>query len=122
MEFIIKRDGNKVQFEAEKIENAIAKAFVSTNEVPARDVSAMARAIELMVVTSLGNKGIYIPTVEQIQDEVENSLMKCGYQATAKAYILYRSQHEKVREIKQPMLDYAKLVDGYIGTEKDWRV
>ncbi|QOS39216.1 ribonucleoside triphosphate reductase [Treponema rectale] len=122
MEFIIKRDGKKVQFEAEKIENAIAKAFVSTNEVPARDVSAMARAIELMVVTSLGNKGIYIPTVEQIQDEVENSLMKCGYQATAKAYILYRSQHEKVREIKQPMLDYAKLVDGYIGTEKDWRV
>ena len=122
MEFIIKRDGKKVQFEAEKIENAIAKAFVSTNEVPARDVSAMSRAIELMVVTSLGNKGIYIPTVEQIQDEVESALMKCGYQATAKAYILYRSQHEKVREISKPMLDYAKLVDGYIGTEKDWRV
>ena len=122
MNYVLKRDGNKVAFDAERIENAVAKAFISTAEIPARDVSTMARAIELIVESSLNSKAIYVPSVEQIQDEVENALMKTGYQATAKAYILYRSQHEKVREAKVSMLDYAKLVDGYIGKEKDWRV
>ncbi len=122
MESVIKRDGTKVSFEAEKIENAIAKAFISTNEIPARDISTMARAVELIVETSLNSQGKRTPTVEEIQDEVENALMKCGYQQTAKAYILYRNQHEKVRKTQDTLLDYKKLIDGYIGTEKDWRV
>ena len=122
MESVIKRDGTKVSFEAEKIENAIAKAFISTNEIPARDISTMARAVELIVETSLNSQGKRTPTVEEIQDEVENALMKYGYQQTAKAYILYRNQHEKVRKTQDTLLDYKKLIDGYIGTEKDWRV
>ena len=48
--------------------------------------------------------------------------MNCGYAKTAKAYILYRRQHANVRETKDTLLDYKKLIDGYIGTEKDWRV
>ena len=122
MESVIKRDGSKVAFEAEKIENAVAKAFVSTGEIPARDISAMATAVELMVVSSLNAKGKNIPTVEEIQDEVEATLMKCSYQKTAKAYILYRKQHENVRKAEGTLLDYAKLVNGYIGEDKDWRV
>ncbi|MFA6830186.1 MAG: ribonucleoside triphosphate reductase [Bacilli bacterium] len=122
MENVIKRDGSKVVFEAEKIENAIAKAFISTNEITARDVSSMARAIELIVESSLNDQGKLCPMVEEIQDEVEKALMKCGYQTTAKAYILYRSQHEKVRKAHESIIDYKKLVDSYIGTDKDWRV
>ncbi len=122
MNLIIKRDGTKEAFEPERIENAVAKAFISTSEIPARDISTMARAIELIVVSSLNNKGKTEPHVEEIQDEVENAIMKCGYPTTAKAYILYRNQHEKARQAENTLIDYKKLVDGYIGTEKDWRV
>ncbi len=122
MENVIKRDGSTVRFEAEKIENAVAKAFVSTEEIPTKDIPTMARAIELIVETSFSNKGKRDAGVEEIQDEVEKALMTCGYQKTAKAYILYRSSHEKVREAASTFIDYKKLVDGYIGKDKDWRV
>jgi anaerobic ribonucleoside-triphosphate reductase len=122
MENVIKRDGTSVKFEAEKIENAIAKAFISTEEIPARDISTMARAIELIVETHFSNLGKKDAGVEEIQDEVEKALMTCGYQKTAKAYILYRESHEKIREAESTFIDYKKLVDGYIGKDKDWRV
>ncbi len=117
-----KRNGSTAPFQASKIENAVAQAFMATEEIGTRDLSTMSRAIELMVETSLNDSGVQAPTVEEIQDMVEATLMKCGYNKTAKAYILYRSQHQKVRETKSTLLDYKKLVDGYIGTEKDWRV
>lgn len=122
MKNIIKRDGTVVAFEPEKIENAIAKAFISTSEIPARDISAMARAVELIVESTLNADNKDSATVEEIQDVVEKTLMKVGYQNTAKAYILYRNQHEKVRQAENTIIDYKKLVDGYIGTDKDWRV
>ncbi len=122
MKNIIKRDGTVVAFEPEKIENAIAKAFISTSEIPARDISAMARAVELIVESTLNSENKDSATVEEIQDVVEKTLMKVGYQNTAKAYILYRNQHEKVRQAENTIIDYKKLVDGYIGTDKDWRV
>lgn len=82
----------------------------------------MARAITLIVETALREAEYITPAVEQIQDKVETALMKCGYQKTAKAYILYRSQHQKARDTKNTLLDYKKLVNGYIGENKDWRV
>lgn len=122
MESIIKRNGQKAAFEAEKIENAVAKAFMATGEIEARDVSTRSRAIELIVEASRNAKGRQVASVEEIQDEVEKALRQCNYAKTAKAYILYRNQHEKVREAENTLIDYKKLVDGYIGTEKDWRV
>lgn len=122
MENVIKRDGSKAKFEAGKIENAVAKAFISTSEIAAKDISSMARAVELIVEAGLNDKGLICPNVEEIQDEVEKALMKLNYPKTAKAYILYRSQHEKVRNAHETLIDYKKLVDSYIGTEKDWRV
>ena len=119
---VVKRNGQVVAFDEKKIENAVAKAFVATGEVEARDISTMARAITLMVVTSLRDGLSGDPTVEEIQDRVESSLMKCGYAKTAKAYILYRAQHQKARHTKNTLLDYKKLVNGYIGEDKDWRV
>lgn len=119
---VVKRNGEEAPFDGKKIENAIAKAFLATGEVEVRDISTMARAIELIVRTNLKDVAREKPTVEQIQDAVELALMKCGYQQTAKAYILYRSQHQKARDTKNTLLDYKKLVNGYIGAEKDWRV
>ncbi|MDO5477467.1 MAG: ribonucleoside triphosphate reductase [Eubacteriales bacterium] len=124
---IRKRDGRVAEFDITKIENAIAKAFIASGEVDARDVSAVSRAIGLLLMSGIRD-GVsedgteYVPEVEEIQDRVESALMKAGYPKTAKSYILYRSQHQKVRDTKQTLLDYKKLVDGYIGAEKDWRV
>ncbi len=122
IELVVKRDGAKVPFEAIKIETAVTEAFLATDEIRSRDVSSIARAIELMVETNLDKKGVGTPTVEKIQDEVEATLMKCGFPKTAKAYILYRNQRKKIRDTKHTLLDYKKVVDGYIGEEKDWRV
>ena len=119
---VVKRNGITVPFDEKKIENAIAKAFIATGEVEARNVSTIAGAITLMVITNLRENSQEIPTVEDIQDRVESMLMKCDYVKTAKAYILYRKQHQQARHTKNTLLDYKKLVDGYIGKDKDWRV
>ena len=107
---VVKRNGEETPFDGKKIENAIAKAFLATGEVEVRDISTMARAIELIVRTNLKDVAREKPTVEQIQDAVELALMKCG------------SQHQKASDTKNTLLDYKKLVNGYIGAEKDWRV
>mgnify|MGYP001000432453 FL=1 len=122
MNNVIRRDGTAIAFDPTKIENAVAKAFMATDELDARDISSVSRAICLIVTTTLNGRKLDAATVEEIQDEVESALMNCGYAKTAKAYILYRRQHANVRETKDTLLDYKKLIDGYIGTEKDWRV
>lgn len=122
MNNVIRRDGTAVAFDPTKIENAVAKAFMATDELDARDISSVSRAICLIVTTTLNGRKLDAATVEEIQDEVESALMNCGYAKTAKAYILYRRQHANVRETKDTLMDYKKLIDGYIGTEKDWRV
>ena len=91
---VVKRNGITVPFDEKKIENAIAKAFIATGEVEARNVSTIAGAITLMVITNLRENSQEIPTVEDIQDRVESMLMKCDYVKTAKAYILYRKKRQ----------------------------
>ena len=119
---VVKRNGMVVPFEEQKIENAIAKAFLATKEVEPSNVPAIAKAITLMVISNIKEDGLDTPTVEQIQDYVEIKLIKCDYAKTAKDYILYRKQHQKARQVKNTLLDYKKLVEGYIGKNKDWRV
>ena len=60
-------------------------------------------------------------TVEDIQDSVENVLIQAGYSDVAKAYILYRKQREKIRNMKSTILDYKEIVNSYVKVE-DWRV
>ncbi|MCR5665221.1 MAG: ribonucleoside triphosphate reductase [Eubacterium sp.] len=122
METVIKRNGARVSFDITKIENAVAKAFLATGEIDAREVSAVSRAASIMATTGADDATGSLLTVEQIQDRVEKILMTLGYPNTAKAYILYRSERKKIRETKQTLLDYKKLVNDYIGAEKDWRV
>ena len=59
--------------------------------------------------------------MESIQDSVENVLVQTGYADVAKAYILYRKQREKMRNMKSAILDYKELVNSYVKVE-DWRV
>ena len=116
---IEKRDGSMVNFEPSKITTAIVKAFSATSEV--QDPSDIAEAVTLTAIHGLEHAHLSVITVEDVQNHVESALCKCGYPATAKAYILYRAQHQKSRAAEDTLLDYKKLVNGYVGTEKDWR-
>jgi len=118
MKFVRKRDGRLETFDQERITKAIWKA---AKAVGGRD-REQARKISDQVVAELrtrfGEDGV--PTVEEIQDIVEKTLIKNGHARTAKAYILYRKQHQDLRELAA-LLSSADLVDQYLEIE-DWRV
>lgn len=113
---IKKRDGRLVKFNAEKITNAIAKAGMATGEF---DVTA-ARKLTIKVL-NLAEKLFdgKILTVEEIQDIVEEVLLTSPYRQTARAYIIYRDQHARLREITNKM--EVDLVDQYLK-KKDWKI
>lgn len=116
---VIKRDGNVVDFNIYKISKAIEKAFKSKNKHTDQSVLDM---IVLRVTSDFESKIIDDKiSVEDIQDSVEKVLSECGYADVAKAYILYRKQHEKVRNMQTTFLDYKELVDSYVN-ETSWRV
>ena len=116
---VIKRDGMTAEFYLEKISTAIKKAFNATQTFYTDD---MIQLLSLRVTSAFQNriKNDCI-SVEDIQDSVELVLEEAGYTAVAKAYILYRQQREKIRSLKEPMLDYKDVVDHYVR-EEDWRV
>jgi ribonucleoside-triphosphate reductase len=98
MNSIKKRDGSVVPFSTEKIENAVRKAFVSTGERVSVALDANCRHIARDVAIQLD--AVYADPVyiEDVQNEVEKSLMRASYDATAKAYILYRAERERQRD------------------------
>ena len=114
-----KRNGNLVAFDAAKITNAIRKAFEATGTDYTEDVLTM---ITLQVTADFQGKiqnGAV--GVEDIQDSVESILGQAGYHQVAKSYIIYRRNHEAQRNMKSAVLDYQKVVDGYLKLD-DWRV
>ena len=113
-----KRDGRLVDYDISKIENAIAKAMISLGDGEIKDCKKMAKITELNLMEQFEEK---IPTVEDVQDIVEKVLMTNGYENVAKAYILYRKDHEKVRHIQETVMDYKQTVDKYLNLA-DWRV
>ena len=115
---IRKRDGRVVDYDITKIENAIAKAMLSLGYGEIKDCKKMAKITELYLLEKFEDK---IPTVEDVQDIVEKVLMKNDYEDVAKAYILYRRDHEKIRNVKETFLDYKETVDKYLKLA-DWRV
>ena len=114
-----KRDGKIVEFNLSKISRAITLAFDAKNKAYNEDIIDM---LALKVTADFSDKIVdgYI-TVEDIQDSVETVLIQAGYVDVAKAYILYRKQHEKVRNINETMLNYKSVVDSYLKVA-DWRV
>lgn len=113
---VVKRDGSTQPFEAKKITNAILKAGQSTGEFDAET----AKKLTIRVVITV--QQLYAeatPSVENIQDIVENVLLTSTFHKTAKAYILYRDQRAKVREISSKF--NVELVDQYLQ-RLDWQV
>lgn len=116
---IRKRDGRVVPFEKEKIVNAIYKA---AQAVGGRDYATAERLADKVIELA----GYYylddfdIATVEEMQDLVEKVLVKNGHYRTAKAYILYRKQHEIMRESRQ-LIQNNEIIKSYLD-RSDWRV
>ena len=113
---IKKRDGRTAKFDRKKIEKAIEKAGLETGEFDA------AQAVELTdkvlgVLETRNQKRL--PSVEDIQDIVEDALIDSKFKKTAKAYIIYRDQHKKLREITSNA--HVDLIDKYLEN-LDWKV
>jgi len=119
IKFVRKRDGRLEPFDPKKIENAVfsaAKAMGGEDIEKAREITR--QAISFLEVIYKDDR---VPTVENIQDLVEKILIENGHAKTAKAYILYREQHAKMRQTKALLSDAVNMVDNYIQ-QKDWRV
>ena len=116
---VVKRDGKKVNFDLGKIKSAIVKAF------DACEMNYHPDTIDFLVLKvtaefepKIENETV---TVENIQDSVESVLIKAGYDEVAQAYILYRKQRERLRNLSTTLLDYKQIVDNYLKIN-DWRV
>ena len=114
-----KRDGKVVDFSIAKISDAIKKAFEAQEKEYNQDIIDF---LALKVTADFSKKienGVV--AVEDIQDSVESVLVQAGYADVAKAYILYRRQREKLRNLGNTALDYKETVDKYLKMN-DWRV
>ena len=116
---VVKRDGQVTEFNLGKTNDAIAKAFDATQMSYNDDIIGL---LSLRVSAHFQDKikdGKV--SVEAIQDSVETVLEQTGYTEVAKAYILYRKQREKMRNMKSTILDYKDVINSYVKVE-DWRV
>ncbi len=116
---VSKRDGKVVEFDINKIAEAIKKAFQATNtEFNDSIIDFLALKVSADFLPKIKDGKV---AVEDIQDSVEAVLSRGGYETVAKAYILYRKQREKMRNMKSTYLDYKETVNKYLDVA-DWRV
>ncbi len=116
---IIKRDGKVVEFDINKIASAMKKAFEATNtEYTDNIIDFLALKVSADFLPKIKDGFV---AVEDIQDSVETVLSRGGYEGVAKAYILYRKQREKLRNMKSTYLDYTETINNYVKN-LDWRV
>ncbi len=116
---VVKRDGEIADFSLNKITEAIKKAFKATGKDFNNEILEL---LSLRVTADFQDKmrdGRI--SVEEVQDSVEHVLEQTGYTDVAKAYILYRKQREKIRNMNSTILDYKDVVNNYVKVE-DWRV
>ena len=116
---VVKRDGKVTEFEISKISKAITKAFEALEKQYHPSVIDMLALRVTAEYEPLIRDNMI--AVETIQDCVEKVLSEAGYSDVAKAYILYRKQREKVRNVNSALLNYKDLVDNYLRIN-DWRV
>ena len=116
---IVKRDGSQVVFNSEKIMSAIRRAGEATEEFDQDEANLLTNQV-IKVLRHRFSKGV-LPTIEQIQDVVEQVLISANYYKTARAYIVYREQRSKSRQDKKTLIDVASSVNEYLE-RADWRV
>lgn len=121
MEKIIKRDGQIVEFDSAKITDAITKASNVTKEIDNHTAQQLTRNVLSIIKNFVREKqsNLKAPTVEEIQDIVEQVLLSSEYKQTAKAFILYREQHNKLREFADNAS--CDMIDDYLK-QLDWQV
>lgn len=116
---VVKRDGRVVPFRVSKIAMAVGKALTATGEGTTADARRV--AAKVVALLAKGHRTAPVPGVEEVQDAVERVLMVMDYEATAKAYILYRQQHAELRATEASLTAATALVDKYLGAA-DWKV
>ena len=119
IQYICKRDGRIVPFDSEKITDAIFKAVKAVGGTNRETAENVCRSV--VVILNIVYKDGRIPTVENVQDLVEKMLIERGHAKVAKAYILYREQHRRIRESKDLLNEGLELIDNYLD-RSDWRV
>jgi ribonucleoside-triphosphate reductase len=119
VEFIRKRDGRLVPFEEGKIAQAIVKAVTAVGGQDMEKAAEITRQVSGILAVLY--KDDRVPTVENVQDLVEKILIENGHAKTAKCYILYRKQHESLRETREFMKQSIEAIDSYL-VQEDWRV
>ena len=120
---IVKRSGEITDYDRTKIEKAINKAIeaVEGRGDPERAKTLTDQVEEELRILMAGRHAHSIPAIEEIQDIVENVLIKAQEIRVAKAYILYRAKHEAIRDTRKLMLDIDETMNGYLS-QSDWRV
>ena len=114
----IRRDGSPVPFDERKIESAILRAGRATGEFDEEEAGLLTR----QVIKVLRHRFPHLPPqVEQIQDVVEQTLISANHFATLRAYVVYREQHQKLRQDKKTVVDVLASVNEYLD-QSDWRV
>ena len=109
---VTKRDGKIVDFDISKINDAITQAFIACEkQYHPSVIDFLSLKVTADFEPKINNSLI---SVEDIQDSVEHVLIEAGYADVAKAYILYRRQREKMRNLKSTILDYTELVNSYV--------
>ncbi|MCU7877619.1 MAG: ribonucleoside triphosphate reductase [Candidatus Thiodiazotropha sp. (ex Lucinoma borealis)] len=116
---VLKRDGCEVDFDTSKIQLAIFKAGQASREFDSSEARLLCAQV-IKVLTHTGYRE-QTPGIERIQDIVEQVLISANHLKTARAYIVYREQHKKLREDRRTLLDVSASVSEYLQ-RSDWRV
>ena len=115
---VMKRDGTSVPFDSERIRFAIARAGKVTGEFDESEAALLTQQTLKVLRHRFPSQA---PKVEQIQDVVEQTLISANHFATLRAYVVYREQHQKLRQDQKTVVDVAASINEYLD-QSDWRV
>jgi len=118
--FIYKRDGSRVPFDQQKIFNAILKAFQAGGSNDRTTVNRVTQEI-VDLLNTLFFKHNHTPTVENVQDLVENRLMHHDLHEIARRYIIYRNDHAQMRDARKLLKSAVEMIDSYLD-KSDWKI
>jgi anaerobic ribonucleoside-triphosphate reductase len=116
---LIKRDGCEVAFEKSRIAIALEKAGQATGEFNSQEAQLLTHQVIKVISHRYGDR--QLPDIESVQDICEQVLISANHIETARAYIVYREQHHKLREDKRTLVDVSSSINEYLN-RSDWRV
>jgi len=115
---VVKRDGQRAAFDAGKIRSALLRAGQASGEFGEAEADLLTAQVAKVLIHSFRNAP---PDIERIQDVVEQSLIAANHLATARAYIVYRETHKKLRQDRKTVVDVESSINEYLSRQ-DWRV